>query len=53
MDRRTQEIISELKKQGFSRGEMLDALCDGEFLLNCPDWTQEEIECAYYVLSQE
>ena len=46
------KIISELKEQGFSRNAMLDALCDGEFLLNYPDWTQEEVTDAYNELSE-
>ncbi len=46
------ELIDDLRAQGYSDNQIQDALCDGEYLATIPEYTQDDIEEAYYIVSQ-
>lgn len=51
MSDKGQQIVDDLRAQGYSDEQIKDALCDGEYL-STTDYTQDEIEDAYAVVKK-
>lgn len=47
-----QQIVEDLRTEGYSDDQIKDALCDGEYLATT-DFLQPDVEEAYYIIQRQ